>query len=158
MNHVCGVDGPTVDAMDGTRLVNEGGIAEQFVGQELATLGGGERPPNLHYWLHQGRTGNAEVDYVISRGDWIVPVEVKAGRSGSLKSLLQFAHEKRPPLAVRFDTNPPSLQTVRHTIRTADGLQPVTLQLLSLPLYAVATLPRFIDRLRTTPPAPDLTT
>ena len=57
--------------------------------------------------------------------------------SGSLKSLLQFAHEKRPPLAVRFDTNPPSLQTVRHTIRTADGLQPVTLQLLSLPLYAV---------------------
>ena len=155
MNHVCGVDGPTVDAMDGTHLVNEGGIAEQFVGQELATLGGGERPPNLHYWLRQGRKGNAEVDYVISRGDWIVPVEVKAGRSGSLKSLLQFAHEKRPQLAVRFDTNPPSLQTVRHTIRTADGLQPVTLQLLSLPLYAVGTLPRVIDQLRTAPPAPE---
>jgi len=154
MNHVCGVDGPAVDAMAGIRLVNEGGIAEQHVGQELATLGGGERPPNLHFWLRQGRKGNAEVDYVISHGEWTVPVEVKAGRSGSLKSLLQFAHEKRPPLAVRFDTNPPSLQTVRHTIRTADRLQPVTLQLLSLPLYAVEALPRFIDQLRTAPTAP----
>ncbi len=152
MNHVCGVDVPTVDAMDGARLVNEGGIAEQYVGQELTALGAGERPPVLHYWLRKARKGNAEVDYVISRGDWIVPVEVKAGRSGSLKSLLQFAHEKRPPLAVRFDTNPPSLQTVRHTIRTADGLQPVTLQLLSLPLYAVEALPRFIDQLRTVLP------
>ena len=65
-----------------------------------------------------------------------------------MKSLLQFAHEKQPPLAVRFDTNPPSLQTIRHTIRTANGLQPVTLQLLSLPLYAVETLPRLLDQLR----------
>ena len=149
MNHVCGVDAPAVDAMDDTRLVNEGSIAEQYVGQELASFGGGARRPELHYWLRQARKGNAEVDYVISRGDWIIPIEVKAGRSGSMKSLLQFAHEKRPPLAVRFDTNPPSLQTIRHTIRTAAGLQPVTLQLLSLPLYAVETLPRLLDQLRT---------
>ena len=150
MNHVCGVDGPTVDAMDEARLVNEGGIAEQYIGQELASLGGGERRPDLHYWLRQSRKGNAEVDYVISRGDWIIPIEVKAGRSGSMKSLLQFAHEKQPPLAVRFDTNPTSLHTIRHTIRTADGLQPVTVKLLSLPLYAVDALPRLIDQLRTT--------
>ena len=149
MNHVCGVDGPTVDAMDGIRLVNEGGIAEQYVGQELIALGDGERPPLLHYWLREARKGNAEVDYVISRGDWIIPIEVKAGSSGSLKSLLQFAHDKQPPLAVRFDTNPPSLQTIRHTISTANGLQPVSLPLLSLPLYAVETLARLIDQLRT---------
>lgn len=155
MNHVCGVDAPAVDAMDDTRLVNEGSIAEQYVGQELASFGGGERRPELHYWLRQGRKGNAEVDYVISRGDWILPIEVKAGRSGSMKSLLQFAHEKPPPLAVRFDANPPSLQTIRHTIRTANALQPVTLQLLSLPLYAVQSLPRLIDHLRTKQHASD---
>ena len=71
-----------------------------------------------------------------------------------MSTLLPFAHEKRPPLAVRFDTNPPSLQTVRHTIRTTDSLQPVTQQLLSLPLYAVEALPRFVDQLRTAPTAP----
>ena len=151
MNHVCGLDGPSIDAMDAIRLVNEGGIAEQHVGQQLATLGAGEAAPALHYWLRHARTANAEVDYVISRGDWIIPVEVKAGRSGSLKSLLQYAHEKLPPIAVRFDTNPPSLQTVRHAVRTASDTVPVTLKILSLPLYAVKALPRLIDRLRKRP-------
>ena len=92
------------------------------------------------------------MDYVISRGDWIIPVEVKAGRSGSLKSLLQYAHEKQPPIAVRFDTNPPSLQTVRHAIRAAADTSPVTIRILSLPLYAVEALPGLIDRMRTQPP------
>ena len=153
MNHVCGLDAPSIDALDEIRLVNEGGIAEQYVGQQLMAFGAGEAAPALHYWLRHARAGNAEVDYVISRGDWIVPVEVKAGRSGSLKSLFQFAHEKRPPLAVRFDANPPSLQTVRHAVRAGNAAAPVTLRLLSLPLYAVEALPRLIDRLRT-PPAP----
>ena len=137
----------------GYNMVNEGGIAEQYVGQHLAAFGAGGQPPDLHYWLRQARTGNAEVDYVISRGHSIIPIEVKAGRSGSLKSLLQFAYEKRPPLAVRFDTNPATHQTVLHTIRTAAGLAPVTLPLVSLPLYAVEALPRILDHLRTAEPA-----
>lgn len=148
MNHVCGLDATTIEAMDASRLVNEGGIAEQHVGQQLVTLSGGERPPELYCWLRHARRGNAEVDYVISQGDWIVPIEVKAGRSGSLKSLLQFAHEKHPPLAVRFDANPPSLQTVRHAIRTAEGTEAVTVHILSLPLYAVEALPRLIGEQR----------
>ena len=94
------------------------------------------------------RRGNAEIDYVISHRDWIVPIEVKAGRSGSLKSLLQFVHEKQPPIAVRFDANPPSLQTVRHAIRAAVGTQDVTARILSLPLYAVEALPRLLEALR----------
>ena len=151
MNHVCGLDGPSIDAMDATRLVNEGGIAEQYVGQQLAALGAGELPAALHYWLRDAKTRNAEVDYVISQADWIIPIEVKAGRSGSLKSVLQFAHEKRPPLAVRFDANPASLQTVQHTIRTAAGTQPVMLRILSLPLYAVESLPGLIGQLRSRP-------
>ncbi len=144
MNHVCGLDPTSIEALDAVRLVNEGGIAEQYVGQQLVALGGGEQPPELHYWLRHARRSNAEVDYVTSHGDWVVPIEVKAGRSGSLKSLLQFAHEKRPRLAVRFDANPASLQTVRHTIRTGEGTQPVTVRILSLPLYAVDALPRLL--------------
>ena len=77
-----------------------------------------------------------------------MPIEVKAGRSGSLKSLLQFVHEKGPPIAVRFDANPPSVQAVRHAIRTAEGTQDVTARILSLPLYAVEALPRRLEALR----------
>ena len=137
-----------IEALDDTRLVNEGGMAEQYVGQQLASLGGGDQPPELHYWLRHARRGNAEIDYVISHRDWIVPIEVKAGRSGSLKSLLQFVHEKRPPIAVRLDANPPSLQRVRHAIRTVAGTQEVTARMLSLPLYGVEALPRLLQALR----------
>ena len=148
MNHLCGLDLPGIEALDAARLVNEGGMAEQYVGQQLASLSGGDQPPELHYWLRHARRGNAEIDYVIAHRNWIVPIEVKAGRSGSLKSLLQYVHEKRPPIAVRFDTNPPSLQTVRHAIRTAAGTQDVTARILSLPLYAVEALPRLLEALR----------
>ena len=125
-----------------------GRCRELYVGQPLASLSGGDQPPELHYWLRHARRGNAEVDYVISHRDRIVPIEVKAGRSGSLKSLLQFVHEKRPPIAVRFDANPPSVQTVRHAIRTAAGTRDVTARILSLPLYAVEALPRLLQALR----------
>ena len=50
--------------------------------------------------------------------------------------------------AVRFDANPPSLQTVSHAIRTAEGATDVTARILSLPLYAVEALPRLLQALR----------
>ncbi|MCF8056228.1 MAG: AAA family ATPase [Desulfocapsa sp.] len=87
-------------------------------------------------------------DYVISRGNWVIPVEVKSGKSGSLKSLHQFMHQKKLNLAVRFDLNPPSYQDVSHTIITAEGRAEVKFSLISLPLYAVEQLPRIIDEQR----------
>jgi predicted AAA+ superfamily ATPase len=94
MNRICGLDWLAINSMDERKLVNEGSIAEQFIGQHLLYLNNGQEAPSLHYWIREQKTGNAEVDYVISRGDLILPVEVKAGKSGSLKSLLQFALEK----------------------------------------------------------------
>jgi hypothetical protein len=41
------------------------------------------------------------------------------------------------PLAVRFDSNPPSLQTVKATIQAGGEESEVNYQLLSLPLYLV---------------------
>ena len=146
--HICGIDWLTISSYDDLRLINEGGLAEQFVGQHLLDLNKGIDPPRLHYWLRQRKSANAEVDYVISRGDMVVPIEVKSGKSGSLKSLHQFVYQKGVGLAVRFDLNQPGLQQVSHTIRTAKGNKKVRFSLLSLPLYAVEQLPRLIDALR----------
>ena len=76
-------------------------------------------------------------DFVFQMGQFIVPVEVKAGKSGSLKSLLQFAHQKQIPTAIRFDLNLPTFQKVRHSIRQASDTVEVFFDLLSLPLYMV---------------------
>jgi uncharacterized protein len=85
------------------------------------------------------------VDYVISRGNLIVPIEVKSGKSGALKSLQQFVFRKRVGLAVRFDLNPPSVQNVKNVIRTKEGNREVEYTLMSLPLYMAEELPRILD-------------
>jgi hypothetical protein len=116
-------------------LVNEGALAEQFAGQHLAFLDPGK--PALHYWLREGKAENAEVDYVIAVDGQILPVEVKAGAAGSLKSLHQFCHEKNCPTALRLDLNKPSRFPVVFKARERNATADVRFELLSLPLYAV---------------------
>jgi len=76
-----------------------------FTAQHLAYRFEGLAPPALFYWLRESKTGNAEVDFVTSAGKTIVPIEVKAGKSGSIKSLQQFAIDKKSTLTCRFDLN-----------------------------------------------------
>lgn len=146
MNHACGLDWLALERMDDVKLVNEGAVAEQFVGQHLVYQRGMGEPPALAYWLREGRDTNAEVDYVVSRGQDIFPVEVKAGKSGMLRSLRQFVLEKHPAKAFRFDTNPQGRQTIVCNSSQGDL---ASFELISLPLYAVCELPRLMDRERT---------
>ena len=147
MNAVCGVGWQTLANQTHTQLVNAGPTAEQFIGQHLQYLYA-ERPNRaLTYWLREGRSNNAEVDYVAEFGGRIVPIEVKAGRAGTLKSLHQFVFEKRVPFAIRFHADLPALQTVDTEIRRGHGAERVHYRLLSLPLYLVERLPRIIDGL-----------
>jgi predicted AAA+ superfamily ATPase len=60
-----------------------GQMAEQFVGQELRCKFG----ENLYYWDRDAKSSTAEVDYLIEKNGVIIPVEVKSGKSGRLKSL-----------------------------------------------------------------------
>jgi hypothetical protein len=102
----------------------------------------------LTYWLREGRSSNAEVDFVVAFDGRIVPIEVKAGARGSLRSLHQFVGEKHVPLAVRFDSNPPSIQTVETAIQAGEKVSDVRYRLLSLPLYLVE---KVADIVRTLP-------
>jgi len=147
MNHICGNDWTFLHSFPDHELVNEGAIAEQFIGQHLLSAPGPF--PSLNYWVRQAKTSNAEVDYVISQGPLIIPIEVKSGKSGSLKSLQQFVTQKHISLAVRFDLNPFSFQDISHQISTPSGIKSANYRLLSLPLYLVEALPGIIDEIRT---------
>lgn len=137
MNAICGLTWKTLSSRSDVELVNEGAIAEQFVGQHLLEMLADAPSRELTYWLRDGRSSNAEVDFVAAIEGRIVPIEVKAGARGSLRSLHQFVAEKHVPLAVRFDTNPPSRQTITATVQTAGGAMQVEYELVSLPLYLV---------------------
>jgi predicted AAA+ superfamily ATPase len=119
-------------------LVNEGALAEQFAGQHLAYLDPGK--PTLHYWLREGKAQNAEVDYVVAPDGKILPIEVKAGEAGSLKSLHQFCYEKKCPIALRLDLNKPSRFPVVFKAREGAESAEVGFELWSLPLYAVEAI------------------
>jgi len=74
----------------------DGALVEQFVGQELLAAGG-ER--ELYYWSRAERSSSAEVDYLVDGPGRPVPIEVKAGPAGRLRSLhmLMQAHPKSAP-------------------------------------------------------------
>lgn len=117
-----------------------GPLVEQVVGQELRSSSPPWQEPRLFYWQ---RTGGrpAEIDYLGQIDTRIVPIECKAGAAGSLKSLHQFMQAKGLELAVRFDTNPPSLQDL--AVKTTVG-DPVRYRLLCLPPFLAWRLPDLV--------------
>jgi len=109
-----------------------GRLTEQLAGQELRTLrpGSGDEPL-LHYWQRDGgRPG--KIDYLLEVDQVIIPVELRAGAAGAMKSLHQFMHDKSLGLALRVDTNPPS--TMEIDVSTTQG-DPARYTLLSLSGY-----------------------
>ena len=143
--YLTGLDWIALQALDGDALVNEGKLAEQFIGQHLLNP---LDPPQLTYWLRELKTANAETDYVTATGNQVIPIEVKAGKSGTLKSIQQFALSKNAALCVRFDLNLPDIRQRTHSARIDVGSIPVSYTLLSLPLYMVEELPRILNELR----------
>ena len=80
---------------------------------------------------------------------WHTIAGLKAGRTGTLKSLHQFVAEKRASFAVRFDADLPALHTVEADVRRGHGSERIRYTLLSLPLYLVERLPRMVEALST---------
>jgi predicted AAA+ superfamily ATPase len=84
--------------------INKGNLAEQFVGLELLKSESCFQNPSLYYWHREAKNSNAEVDYVITISQEIVPVEVKAGTKGSMQSLFLFLQEKKLRRGIRIST------------------------------------------------------
>lgn len=146
MNYLCGTRWINPSDLNKREFINEGKMAEQFIAQHLPFFSKSNTKSKLTYWLREGRSTNAEVDFIVQLGPSIVPIEVKAGKSGTLKSLLLFAHQKNSPYAVRFDLNLPSFQTVCHSSGQKKQSVTVEFDLLSLPLYLVEQLPRIFKK------------
>jgi len=109
-------------------LLNRGLQAEQFAGQELLAYRKPYMQSELFYWDRQQPSSSAEVDYVINVNDRIIPIEVKAGKTGSLRSLQLFLNEKNYDLGIRLSMKPLEMN---HRI-------------LSVPLYMISELPRLV--------------
>ena len=124
-------------------LINKGGIAEQVVGQLLRTITPAYVEPTLYYWHRAEKGSNAEIDYVIQHQHRVVPLEVKAGTTGTLKSLHLFMELKGSSLAVRINSDMPSQAEVN--VKGNKG-EMIHYTLLSLPFYLLGELHRLLPK------------
>lgn len=84
-----------------TDLVNKGALAEMFAGLEFIKNGNSRLRENLFYWENISRGASAEVDYIAAYKMSILPIEVKSGVSGKMKSLRMFMESKSLHRAIR---------------------------------------------------------
>ncbi len=124
-------------------MINSGGMAEQMVGQQLRTIFPPFVSPSLYYWQRTKKEANAEIDYVLQHENQVIPIEVKAGSSGTLKSLHQFMKEKEKKVAIRINSDYPR----KGLIHIKDSFNsPIEYTLLSLPFYLIGQLHHLIPK------------
>ena len=87
MSTACGLNLLDFVKAEDILLVNSGAVCEQFIGQHLLHSHESYREPELYYWVREKKNSAAEVDYLLDYGSMIIPIEVKAGTTGRLKSL-----------------------------------------------------------------------
>lgn len=118
--------------------VYHGTMIEHIVGQELlarqySALHG------LSFWV---KTSSAEIDYLHRYNGNLVPIEVKSGATGKLRSLHLFMDLAPHQLAVRFYSGPVNISTIT-------TLNKKPFYLLNLPYYLVARLPDYLAWMET---------
>ena len=141
MATACGMSMIDIEHVDDLMMANSGSLCEQFVGQHLLYLDEFYKKPELFYWVREAKNSSAEVDYVISLGVQIIPVEVKAGKTGRLKSLHQFIKDKKVRLAVRINLAKPNILKDSHKL---PGGESVEYKLFSIPFYLAGQIRRLL--------------
>lgn len=125
MQNACGLQAELV-LTNNFFQINAGAVTEQLIGQELRAHSDSYLERGLFFWARDKKSSSAEVDYLIAVDSLILPVEVKSGKTGTLKSLKLFIEEKGSLFGVRFSQEKLSYHD----------------KVLTLPLYAVEQVKR----------------
>ncbi len=75
-------------------LVNKGQITEMVAGWEILKNMSPRVEHDLFYWENTTDNATSEVDYLIAKDLQVVPVEIKSGVSGKMKSLRLFMRRR----------------------------------------------------------------
>ena len=119
----------------------EGALAEQFVGQEIVASFPFYKETKLYYWSREAKSSNAEIDYLFQKENEIYPLEVKAGKTGTLKSMQVYLGEKAKQKGIRLNLDLPNYgNDLQAKIIVNKEDKSITYSLLSLPLYFAGCL------------------
>lgn len=135
LNYSLGIQAEMIGLADLSDLY-KGRIIQHLAAQELAAQF--DAPSyQTHFWVREKSGSSAEVDLVHQHQRYLIPIEVKSGAAGKLRSLHQFMQSCGHPYAVRLLGNAFSIDKVQ----AADGRP---FMLMNLPYYLGSQLPKYV--------------
>ena len=117
--------------------VYKGHIAEHIVGQELIA----NQTSLLHkplFWINEKKGSVAEIDFLAYIDGGMIPIEVKSGATGRLRSLHSFMESYKGNIAVRLYAG----EIRKDVLETPEGK---TYTLLNLPYYLAGKIGNYIN-------------
>jgi uncharacterized protein len=133
------INGIEKDILLGDDLMDtyRGKISEHIIGQEILAQ---DFSPDasLIFWVREKKQSGAEIDYLINHNGKIIPVEVKAGSSGKMRSLKIFMNLAKSDTAVRFYSG-------KFEITMENTSEGKKYKLLNLPLYLCSELNEYLE-------------
>ena len=135
MNHTLGIQAQMLGMRDFNHAF-KGAIIPHLVTQEIISLNTiTNTQPN--FWVCEKRQSSSEVDLVYPYRYKVIPIKIKSGATGTLKSLHQFMEITNHPYAPRIYAGE---FKVEH-LTTATG---TPFLLMNLPYYLGTRLPEYI--------------
>jgi len=121
---------------------HRGKIAQQIVTQELITTNYDNRY-EPHFWVREEKDSTAEVDLLYQYGKYVIPIEVKSGKQGRLRSLHQFVDRANHPFALRLYAGEFRVEKAK----TPSGTPYI---LANIPYFLSSKIPQYIEFLLNT--------
>ena len=124
-------------AMDDLNSAYKGAVIPHLVTQELISLQSmSSHTPN--FWVREKTQSSAEVDLLYAYKQFVIPIEIKSGSTGTLKSLHQFIEATDHPYAIRMYAG---------AFKVEQAITPnkKPYLLMNLPYYAGTALPQYIE-------------
>jgi len=90
------------------------------------------------FWVREKANSNAEVDLLYQYKKYLIPIEIKSGGHGTLRSLHQFIEQSSHKFGVRLLANKFSVESVK----TPKGIPYL---LMNLPYYASSRIPQYVE-------------
>jgi predicted AAA+ superfamily ATPase len=122
---------------DNFQQLHQGRLCEQYVGQELINYLPRTESPELFYWDRAKKNSMAELDYLTVINGKIIPIEVKSGKTGRLKSLKLFLEENKNSDYV----SQIGVKISQDNLEFKDNI-------LSIPLYMISELERLLSEVQ----------
>ncbi|CAM4056884.1 ATP-binding protein [Gillisia hiemivivida] len=136
INHALGIQAQMLGMEDLSNSF-KGAIIPHLITQELISLNTiTNAKPN--FWVRDKNQSSSEVDLVYPYNDKVIPIEIKSGAKGTLRSLHQFIERANHPYAIRICGGKFNIEESKTTNGTP-------FLLMNLPYYLGTQLPNYIE-------------